>query len=60
MFLATRRKEDFIFSLYYMRTFFAEVWYLPGEDRLGMVRGFKSVKQLDPFLDDINLEELLK
>ncbi|WP_156180686.1 hypothetical protein [Rufibacter radiotolerans] len=47
-------------SLYFMGTFYAEVWLLEHCGSIGMVRTFTSQEQLDPYLKTTSMENLLK
>lgn len=59
-FLAIRSEGGCSVVLYHMSRFFAEVWYSPEDNQIALVHGFENRKLLDPFLDTIDLEELLE
>lgn len=58
-FLAIRFDMGCSVVLYHMPNFFAEVWYSPEGNQIALVHGFESKKLLEPYLDIINLEELM-
>lgn len=58
-FLAIRPSGNCQLILYHMGPFFAEVWYQVEENKLEMVLGFKTKARLDPYLDQVDLSELL-
>lgn len=45
--------------LYLMGGFFAEVWNSPEDNLIGLLHGFNSRQLLDPYLEVIDLEELM-
>jgi len=47
-------------SLYYMGSFYAEVWLLEHCGSIAMVRTFTSQQQLEPYLHTTSMENLLK
>ncbi|MFD3003980.1 hypothetical protein ACFS7Z_26730 [Pontibacter toksunensis] len=59
-FLAIRTEMGCSGVLYHMSGFFAEVWYSPEDNQTALVHGFESKKLLEPYLDRINLEELME
>ncbi|PSR54021.1 hypothetical protein AHMF7605_11060 [Adhaeribacter arboris] len=44
--------------LYTMGRFFAEVWYRADNNEVDLVRGFKSLDMLEPYLELVNLSEI--
>ena len=59
-FLAIRSDTGCSVVLYHMPDFFAEVWYSPEDNQIALVHGFENRKLLEPYLDIINLEELME
>jgi hypothetical protein len=53
--LKTRKDEGFIINLYSLSNFYVEVWYEEGRNRIGRIRSFRSIDQLSPCIDDIDL-----
>ncbi len=45
--------------LFYLANFFAEIWLDPEEQDVSMVRAFTSSKCLEPYLSQINIDQLL-
>ena len=58
-FLAIRHDGGYSVVLYHMGEFFAEVWYSSANNQAHTVRGFKSRKLLEPYLELIRLEDLV-
>ncbi|MDX5422415.1 MAG: hypothetical protein LPK07_10745 [Hymenobacteraceae bacterium] len=58
-FLAFRGRRGYRIALYDLGNFFAEVWYNPETNFISLVRGFKSKKALEPYLNKINLLSML-
>jgi hypothetical protein len=58
-FLAIREHMGCSVVLYKMPEFFAELWYSPEDNQIALVHGFKSHELLEPYLDSIDLIELL-
>ncbi len=56
--LKTRKEDGCIINLYSLSDFYVEIWYDQGSNRIDRIRSFKSIEQLEKFLDDIDLEEL--
>lgn len=46
------------YYLYYMGEFFVEVSYTPSEGKVNDIRAFKDIKQLAPYLTEINISAL--
>lgn len=59
-FLAIRTVMNCSVVLYHMGEFFAEMWYSPEDNQIAMVHGFNNKELLEPYLDIINLEELME
>ena len=58
-FLAVRYSSGASVCLYYMGKFYAEVVYLPDSNQVMLVRGFKSNSRLDPFLEMVDLSDII-
>ena len=57
-FLAIRGTERHNVVLYHMGSFFAEVWYDPGQVNISFIRGFNNSNCLESYLNLIELPEL--
>jgi hypothetical protein len=55
-----RIEGPFKIALFSMHSFYVEVYLNQGTDRLVKALAFNSYKRLDPFLENININELLK
>lgn len=58
-FLAIRTEMDCSVVLYHMGGFFAEVWYSLEDNQIALVYGFKSRGLLEPYLELIDLKDLM-
>lgn len=58
-FLAFRHRGDCRIFLYAMGKFFAEVWYQSENNQIESVRGFKSTACLEPYLELVDLSEII-
>ena len=58
-YIALRCEEPHSVALYHMGEFFAEVWYSPTDNKIIMVRGFKSRRLLEPYAEMVDLREIL-
>jgi hypothetical protein len=58
VFLDLRTHNDCNVLLYDLGGFYVEVYYLPILNKIIKLRPFKSVKPLEPYLDQLNTEEL--
>ncbi|MBB6612420.1 hypothetical protein H7F15_15340 [Pontibacter sp. Tf4] len=58
IFIAYRGRRGYRIELYDLGNFVAELWFNPETNVLALVRGYKSQKALDPFLDQINLKKM--
>ena len=56
--LKTRKDEGYIVNLYYLSNFYVEIWYDENSNRINKIRSFKSIDQLEPYIDDIELGEV--
>lgn len=59
-FMAVRYDGGYSVVLYHLGEFLAEVWYRQEDNEIAMVHGFKSLKILDHYLKQIDIEELMK
>jgi hypothetical protein len=58
-FIAHRGRRGYRIALYDLGNFFAEIWYNPENDNISLVRGFKSKKAFEPYLNQIDLLTML-
>jgi hypothetical protein len=58
-FLCLRHAKRCSVMLYHMGGFFAEVWYLPQENRIDSICGFTGKACLEPYLEMIDLQGLM-
>jgi len=58
-FIAVRISCGCSIVLYAMDKFFAEVVYLPDMNQVMLVRGFKSKSCLEPYLEMVDLSEIM-
>ncbi|MCC9165213.1 hypothetical protein [Pontibacter harenae] len=58
-FLAVRTECDCSVCLFYMRDFFAEAWYDPENNEAILIRGFEGRILLEPYLEMIDVSELV-
>lgn len=58
IFLTNRKEQSLGLSLYRLFDFYAEVHLNNDTSEIEKIRTFKSVEQLDPYLDEIDLTEL--
>lgn len=59
-FLALRKSGAYTICLFSIDTFFAEVWYRLADQEVEMVRAFKSLELLEPYLEMVELSELVQ
>ena len=53
----TNKADDFkAVSLYSLSGFYVEVWYDRKNNKITNIRSFNSVKQLSPYLDDMDVD----
>lgn len=57
--LAKRSYVQYNIALFQVEGFYIEVWYTKQGLDIGLVRGFSSTDELDPYLDEININELV-
>lgn len=58
-YLIYRIELDTKYYLYHMGDFFVEVCYAPYEARVKQINAFKSIHQLEPYLEDIGVTSVL-
>jgi hypothetical protein len=59
-FLAIRTEMNCSVVLYHLGGFFAEVWYSPEDNQIALVHGFERRELLEPYLNLIDIEELIE
>jgi hypothetical protein len=59
VFLADRHTEDFTIILYGIANFYVELYYHNDTNEVGWVKCFNSTAELDPYLLDIDLSNLV-
>ena len=52
-------KEDAIVSLYDLHGYYVEVYYEKGSNMIKQINCFTSLKKLDPFIKQINIDKLI-
>ena len=57
-FLLMRSRIHYHVALYDMGKFFAEIWYNLETNSIELVRGFKSLTQLAPYLDTVDISAI--
>lgn len=58
-FAASRKEGTSWLLLYQIDAFYVEVLYDRGDSTIDIIRSFKSTNMLKPYLEKINLEDLL-
>ena len=43
-------------TLYSLSNFYVEIWYNQTENQINNIRSFSSIKQLSPYLDDMDVD----
>ena len=59
VFLADRHTEDFTIILYSIDAFYVELYYHNDTNELGWIKSFNLSADLDPYLVDIDLSNLV-
>ena len=54
-YLAARNEKYFVINLYHVDKFYVEVWFNHEEICISKIRSFKSMKCLEPYLENISL-----
>ncbi|RDC65012.1 hypothetical protein [Adhaeribacter pallidiroseus] len=57
--LIVRESGAYNICLYSVENFFAEVWHRIADNEIELVRGFRSTHLLAPYLEMIDLDELV-
>ncbi|RDC64623.1 hypothetical protein [Adhaeribacter pallidiroseus] len=58
-FIQIRVSGDYSIVLYAIGKFYAEIWYKTATSKFFMVRGFSNQDMLDPYLETIDLTQLI-
>ena len=58
-FIAVRQEPEFIIRLYQMDSFYVELYYHQVRDHAVCVKSFESTVKLEPYLQSIDVSELL-
>lgn len=58
-FLTIRVSGEYSVCLYAMDNFFAEIWYRIADNQVDFVRGFKSNALLEPYLELVDLSQII-
>jgi hypothetical protein len=59
VYIATREDKEHMIRLYHTDDFYIELFYHFDEEALKKIRTFRNVSQLEPYLGNINIEELI-
>ncbi|QNF32875.1 hypothetical protein HUW51_09070 [Adhaeribacter swui] len=59
-FLTIRVSGEYSVCLYSMGNFFAEIWYRIVDNQVDFVRGFKSNALLEPYLELVDLSQIIR
>ena len=59
VFLATRKSGAHIINLYHTRKFYVEVHYSVRNEGVDMISSFTNLNKLEPYLDQIDLKNIL-
>lgn len=60
VFLGERKDPPLRMMLYQLDSFYVEVYFLSHYHKVGWFKGFDSVEELEPYLEKINVTELLQ
>jgi hypothetical protein len=58
IFLASRQTDVHIVNLYHTRKFFVEVYFSIKSEGVDMICSFTTIKQLDPYIEQIDIDQL--
>ena len=58
-FLSSRAEGKMKYNLYALWSFYVEVFYDPEKNKMTKFRTFKSITPLEPYLDQVALDDLL-
>lgn len=56
VFLSNRIEADYGINLYSPSNFYVEIWYNQPNNKIQRIRTFKSIKPLEPYLGEIDLD----
>ena len=59
-FIAARQEPEFIIRLFQFSSFYVELYYHQVKDSAVSARSFTDTNKLEPYLDSIDLSELLE
>ena len=57
--LSSRAEGKMKYTLYALRNFYVEVFYDPEKNKMSRFRTFKSLTPLEPYIDQVELDDLL-
>ena len=57
-YLTIRENRHFLIDLYCLEDFFVELWYSPNSVGINQIRSFKDIKQLEPYLKNIDISNI--
>jgi hypothetical protein len=52
-------RNGFSINLYHAGNFYAEVWYNGNTKQVGSIRTFRNLNKLEPYLDSIDIKDVL-
>ena len=55
-FLTNKADDSKAVTLYSLFSFYVEIWYDRKNNKITQIRSFNSVKQLSPYLDDMDVD----
>ena len=55
-FLTNKADDSKAVTLYSLSSFYVEIWYDRKNNNITKIRSFNSVKQLSPYLDDMDVD----
>lgn len=58
-FISVRVSGECTLCLYHMGKFFAEIWYREADNVIDLVRGFKSTSCLEPYINMVDLSDIM-
>jgi hypothetical protein len=58
-YLGEREVQPYVIFLFNIGNFYAEVFYDEIKNRITRVKPFKAVRTLEPYLDQVDIEQLL-
>lgn len=59
-FLHVYQNSKFRINLFYLNDYYIELWYHIDENKVENIRAFKSIELLEPFLQNIDIDCVLK